>query len=683
MPEVDISLGQSYGRKIGFCIGSTVIDRASSIRCLAKSKHAVPVQVLVTFDKGKVICQVDARYAVEAILNCSPELNYKSDVEFSVYALDHLEADELFVGLGFLSSLSSQSIPGPSKSFPTETIWLNGRVVETGLQRSLEIRLRLQAVPSSTSSKVHNEALPPSLILDNSSSDQSDSTSFFDSAYSSANLATLPNPESDLYPSPVPLSSRFTDPPSESLEFDSIYPQDNTQNDYPAAPFSEPYSMEPPSSNIHPATDPVCPSTSIAESISNAASKKKRKREASAVPFNASNLSVPSEREHVQDFIKEQVRIARARIEKRLPTIRGKDRIEEQLSNSLREGKIPPYCQNCGAIKTANWRNANFMNTTIMLCNACGIYWTTRHSMRPKSLWSTYKNLEVEKPSELDSFAQLEIAVYKLSQQKKPLIPVFRQLETAGRHSPLPKVNPKSSGSATESRTSSTNVGLEERPPASLLNNDLRRIQSSPITKTTNENVRESLREPLSEIGTNSSWLVLPSAANDNIQRSNSEKLMSSNPNKENENRLPKQHLRQVIRKPDEDAEPTLPVCDLDKDVDDQLESLFKTPPKPKKAKQSPSPWRSELFLSDLDQITLTPEIKPKFDLSKALAAAVKADNKENSPHLPENTESVELFPEFMQSPLADADERRTISLTTDLAMPSSPPMAPIDRFIS
>ncbi|WBW74723.1 DNA-binding transcription factor for histone, zf-GATA-type Ams2 [Schizosaccharomyces osmophilus] len=660
------------------------IDRASSIRCLAKSRHAVPVQVLITFDKGKIICQVDARHAVEAILNCSPELNCKSDQEFSVYALDHLEADELFVGLGFLSSLSSQSIPGPPKNLSPETVWLNGKVVETGLQRSLEIHLRLQAVPSTTNSKVHNEALPPSLILDNSSSDQSDSASFFDSAYSSANLATIPNPESDLYPSPVPLSSRFTDPPSEGLDFDSIYPHSNNQNDYSTAPFSEPYGMEPPSSNVHPATDPVCPSTSITESISNAVSKKKRKRDPTPLcTFNSSDSNVPSEREHVQDFIKEQVKIARARIEKRLPTIRGKDRIEEQLTNSLREGKIPPYCQNCGAIKTANWRNANFMNTTIMLCNACGIYWTTRHSMRPRSLWSTYKSLELEKPSELDSFAQLEIAVYKLSQQRKPLIPVFRQLETAGRHSPLPKVTSKSSGSTTELKNTSNKIGLQGTRSENLLNNDLRQIQSSPVVKTTNNNVRESSREPLSEIGTNSTWLVLPSSASDDIRRPEPEKVMSSNPNKENENRLPKQYMKQVIRKPDEDAEPTLPVCDLEKDVDDQLESLFKTPPKPKRAKQSPSPWRSELFVSDLGQINLTPEFKPKFDLTKALSAAVRSDNKENSPHLPENTETAELFPEFMQSPLVDADERRTVSLATDLAMPSSPPMAPIDRFIS
>ncbi|EPX73574.1 cell cycle regulated GATA-type transcription factor Ams2 [Schizosaccharomyces octosporus yFS286] len=660
------------------------IDRASSIRCLAKSKHAVPVQVLIAFDKEKIVCQVDARHAVEAILNCSPELNCKSDQEFSVYALDHLEADELFVGLGFLSSLSSQSIPFPPKNLSPETVWLNGKVVETGLQRSLEIHLRLQAVSPASVTKVHNESLPPSLILDNSSSDQSDSASFFDSAYSSANLATLPNHETDFYPSPVPLSSRFTDPPSESLDFDSIYQQNNPQNDYSTAPFSEPYGMEPPSSNIHPATDPVCPSTSITESISNAVSKKKRKRDPN--PRNAFNPTDPSvlpEREHVQDFIKEQVRIARARIEKRLPAIRGKDRIEEQLTNSLREGKIPPYCQNCGAIKTANWRNANFMNSTIMLCNACGIYWTTRHSMRPKTLWSTYKSLEVEKPSELDSFAQLEIAVYKLSQQRKPLISVFRQLETAGRHSPLPEVPSKSSGPTCDSKNASNNIRLQGSQGADLANEGLRQIQSSPVVKTKNKNFHESLREPLSEIGTNSSWLVLPSSTNENIRRLEPEKITSNNPNKENENHLPKQCVKQIIRKPDEDAEPTLPVCDLDKDVDDQLESLFKTPPKPKRNKQSPSPWRSELFVSDLGQTNLTPEFKLKFDLTKALSAAVRSDNKENSPHLPENSESVELFPEFMQSPLVDADERRTVSLAADLAMPSSPPMAPIDRFIT
>ncbi|CAB61504.2 DNA-binding transcription factor for histones, zf-GATA-type Ams2 [Schizosaccharomyces pombe] len=692
MMEKSLNTVTSLPLRVIYCI-----DRASAIRCLAKSQHAVPIQVLKEVEPKKVICQVDIQHVIQTVCRCSPELSCKSQGDFSVYFLDHTEPDELFVGLGYWSSLllSPTLNAGTSNS---DTVWVNGFIVEFGIQRSIEIKLRFQSLQNSfevgtpethTSSKFLSSTLPPSLIFDPSSSEKSDSISgsLFDTNYTCpVNINGLSKQKSVRELKSPSRPSALAETNVEELELDSLF---HASNDIScsATSFSEPYILDHQAALDHPATDPVCSASST--TVNSAVSTKKRRRESSTISpesaYVAAQLQNPSEREQVHEFIKEQVRIARGRIEKKFTNVRGKNRIEEQLTLSLQEGKIPPYCQNCGTIKTANWRNATYMNITLMLCNACGIYWTSRRSMRPRNLWSTYKAFETEKPLENDAFAQLELAVYKLSQQRKLSISIFRELENAGRHSPLNRLTSlDSTHSAPDpNHISKPSVVNQQKsrggPRTAKLKNDLRRIQSSPIVAPTPDT---SFREPLSEIGSNDSWLVLPNSLSANIQNDVLRKTDFMCTDKENVAFPLKTTTKPMPKVNKEETEPTLPVCDSEKENDD-LECYFRTPPKPttlQKQQQSPSPWRSELFLSDPDQNVLTPRHKPKFDLSKALSSVAKSNNIENSPQLPERYDfSLELG---LNSQL-DNEERRDIPLMTDLVMPSSPPMVPADRHLS
>ncbi|KAF8425101.1 hypothetical protein EV426DRAFT_518176, partial [Tirmania nivea] len=77
-----------------------------------------------------------------------------------------------------------------------------------------------------------------------------------------------------------------------------------------------------------------------------------------------------------------------------------KERIEAQLREALKEGKMPNYCGNCGAIETPTWRRVSLKDESgdpekdqnILLCNPCGLWHATKKSMRPPGLWDSKKD---------------------------------------------------------------------------------------------------------------------------------------------------------------------------------------------------------------------------------------------------------------------------------------------------
>lgn len=77
-----------------------------------------------------------------------------------------------------------------------------------------------------------------------------------------------------------------------------------------------------------------------------------------------------------------------------------KERIEAQLREALKEGKMPNYCGNCGAIETPTWRRVSLKDENgdpekdqnILLCNPCGLWHATKKSMRPPGLWDPKKD---------------------------------------------------------------------------------------------------------------------------------------------------------------------------------------------------------------------------------------------------------------------------------------------------
>lgn len=59
-----------------------------------------------------------------------------------------------------------------------------------------------------------------------------------------------------------------------------------------------------------------------------------------------------------------------------------------ELLEALKEGKPIKYCFNCGTIQTkGNWRALIVDDAKQNLCNACGVYYKNKKTMRPPNLW--------------------------------------------------------------------------------------------------------------------------------------------------------------------------------------------------------------------------------------------------------------------------------------------------------
>jgi hypothetical protein len=128
-------------------------DTESKSNCLARWPNTLEVRTAY-LDDALEIGIIDLKTCIQAITSSSPELISKLDQDYTIYAYDYSEPDTPLVGQGLLSwALSSNTQENDSEvgSLVTGRVTrgLMGLFVRNA-QETLEVKLRLTPVPSST-----------------------------------------------------------------------------------------------------------------------------------------------------------------------------------------------------------------------------------------------------------------------------------------------------------------------------------------------------------------------------------------------------------------------------------------------------------------------------------------------------------------------------------------------------
>ncbi|KZZ96595.1 GATA transcription factor (Ams2) [Moelleriella libera RCEF 2490] len=125
-------------------------DAEGKVNYLARHPQIQPVQTL-SVDDSSTIGIVDLRSCVFAFTECSPELADQEN-DFTIYAVDYSEPDTPWVGQGLLSRAFESMrdhIPGQTPKMVTGRVIMNRSGVFGEVCETLEVRLRLSAVPRS------------------------------------------------------------------------------------------------------------------------------------------------------------------------------------------------------------------------------------------------------------------------------------------------------------------------------------------------------------------------------------------------------------------------------------------------------------------------------------------------------------------------------------------------------
>lgn len=147
------------------------IDAANTTNCLARWPHVLSIQT-IDMDASTTIGLVDLYTCIQAVMECSPELTPRMDMDYTVYAYDYSECDHPLVGQGMLSkalaAAAAAAAAAASASSSTSSITtygaphtqnrslVTGRVCKNiqaminkgeGVKESLEVKLRLVPVP--------------------------------------------------------------------------------------------------------------------------------------------------------------------------------------------------------------------------------------------------------------------------------------------------------------------------------------------------------------------------------------------------------------------------------------------------------------------------------------------------------------------------------------------------------
>lgn len=77
------------------------------------------------------------------------------------------------------------------------------------------------------------------------------------------------------------------------------------------------------------------------------------------------------------------------------PKYRQRDRAIKSLYEAVAEGEASLFCQNCGKVDPSTWRRIKTIPTSssgeekeYLLCNPCGLWYSSKRTMRPSHLWS-------------------------------------------------------------------------------------------------------------------------------------------------------------------------------------------------------------------------------------------------------------------------------------------------------
>lgn len=128
-------------------------DDQNKTNCLARWPQVIEIRTAYLED-GTQIGVVDLKTCILAIVAASPELVAQLGQDYTVYAYDYSENDTPLVGQGMLSwvlgSSSASSAPGNSaRTFVTGRVCKNTMgLFSSGLQETMEVKLRLMPVPS-------------------------------------------------------------------------------------------------------------------------------------------------------------------------------------------------------------------------------------------------------------------------------------------------------------------------------------------------------------------------------------------------------------------------------------------------------------------------------------------------------------------------------------------------------
>ena len=130
-------------------------DAESKNNCLARWPHILEVRTAFLDDTTQIGI-IDLKTCVQAIASSSPELISQLGNDYTIYAHDYSEPDTPLVGQGLLSWALSSNIQ-EAQADSDSTNFVTGLVTRNALglfarnsQETLEVKLRLTPVPSST-----------------------------------------------------------------------------------------------------------------------------------------------------------------------------------------------------------------------------------------------------------------------------------------------------------------------------------------------------------------------------------------------------------------------------------------------------------------------------------------------------------------------------------------------------
>ena len=114
-------------------------------------------------DETTSIGVIELKTCIQAIVECSPELVARLGQDYTVYAYDYSEYDNPLVGQGMLSWALAAASPNPDVPAHQSQKLITGRVCKNilglfanGVKETLEVKLRLVAVPSVLQSEYLN-----------------------------------------------------------------------------------------------------------------------------------------------------------------------------------------------------------------------------------------------------------------------------------------------------------------------------------------------------------------------------------------------------------------------------------------------------------------------------------------------------------------------------------------------
>lgn len=395
-------------------------DEQHSTTCLARTAANYNVSVVYGDENNAALGVVDLSACLEAVQQSSPELVAHNALDYAVYSTDLTEPDSPFVGHGRMSwlMLSAEPVQVVGRvcnnilpfAAAKEILQVQLRLtpIHSNYQRDYLTTLQLYTVVAPQLPKDFNHPLWSQFVT------RTDLVRLLGSVEDGHNHYNYRNssspPPAEQQPSQNSLKHQLiqaTSPvdelrPPSPKRIKSVSSSDPSKIQYPASspPMMKCDEPNPRQCDLPNDWKTVERSRSIsAHDFSSPMMKTTQSVQPLNTTQNMQPLSTNQSVEPLQTLYKPSVRLlqptprpplrpqpqqqkAKARSKKQ------KEKIAQSLMEAVQNGDVPDYCENCGDIKTTTWRNLKHNGKAIKLCNACGLYLSTKKVMRPAELWS-------------------------------------------------------------------------------------------------------------------------------------------------------------------------------------------------------------------------------------------------------------------------------------------------------